>query len=249
MPPEGLRKLLEGFFLPKSAVLKGKRKEKDNEKINAGAPQLAVVTVDKLGSAEKRKEAMGSGDLKEAKKRVKLHLVDPLKRLGLRRPSDMTVTQFDEMIDELCGRLSYMRTLNLDALAEQASVRPGGKDGSRFPMASKILAWAADIQMPEDSASPLMIAVFSGQIGREAMAEDWAPELLSHLRKNRVWPLKTDLKAIKDRAQDARHRIAKMQELIGRGFTASDADQKLDEKRRAAAQKCLRIMEQVEVQQ
>lgn len=191
---------------------------------------------------------MGSADLKEAKRRVKLHLVEPLMRLGLRRPSGMTVKQFDEMIDELCGRLSYMSALNLDALAEHASLRPGGKDGSRFPFAAKILAWAAEIQRPEDSASPLMIAVFSGPIGQEAMAEDWAPELLSHLRKHRLWPKKADITAIKDRAAAARHQIAKSEDQARRGFALSSADQKLKDMRGAAANKCQKIMQQIEVQ-
>ncbi len=192
---------------------------------------------------------MGSADLKEAKKQVKLHLVDPLMRLGLRRPSGMTVAQFDEMIDELCGRLSYMTPLNLDALAEQAALRPGGKDGSRFPFAARILAWGAEIQRPEDSASPLMVAVFSGPIGQEAMADDWAPELLSHLRKHRLWPRKADVTAIKERAENARQQISRSDDRTRRGFARSGADQRLKEMRSAAALRCQRIMQQIEVQQ
>ncbi len=192
---------------------------------------------------------MGSTGLKEAKKRVRAHLVDPLLRLGLRRPTGMTVKQFDEMTDELCGRLSYMTDLNLKALADQAAVRPGGKDGSRFPIAAKILAWGADIQRPDEGASPLMLAAFSGEIGREAMAEDWAPELLSHLRKYRIWPKGPYLTAIKERAEAARHRIAKAKELEERGHAIPEPDRKLMEMRAAAAQKCRRILEEIEVQQ
>lgn len=192
---------------------------------------------------------MGSVDLKEAKQRVRLHLVVPLMRLGLRRPSGVTVAQFDEMIDELCGRLSYMTPLNLDALAEQAALRPGGKDGSRFPFAAKILAWAAEIQRPEDSASPLMVAVFSGPIGQEAMAEDWAPELLSHLRKHRLWPRKADIIAIKERAESARQQISRSDDRARRGFARSEADQALKDKRGVAAMKCQRIIQQIEVRQ
>jgi hypothetical protein len=247
MPPEGLRKLLEGFFLPKSAVLKGKRKEKDNEKINAVAPQLAVVAVDKLGSAEKRKEAMGSGDLKEAKKRVKLHLVEPLMRLGLRRASGVTVAQFDATIDELCGRLSYMTAINLNALAEQASRLAGGKDRSLFPSSSKILGWAADIQQPEDSTSPLLIAVFSGPLGCQAMAEDWAPELRSYVRKERIWPRGGPLDTIKERAREARRRLELIEEARGRGHAPNPVDLDMQKKRVAAAEKCERIMRQIEV--
>lgn len=191
---------------------------------------------------------MGSVDLKEAKRRVKLHLVEPLVRLGLQRPSGMTVKQFEEMIDELCGRLSYMSPLNLDALAEQAALRPGGKDGSRFPLATKILAWGAEIQPPEDGASPLMIAVFSGPLGQQSMAEDWGPELLSYVRKHRVWPKGMGLDGIKERAREARHRIELVEDLRRRGREPNQADLAMEAKRAKAAEKCRRIMQQAEVQ-
>lgn len=185
-------------------------------------------------------------NLNKAKERVRDHLVKPLIRLGLRRPSGMTVAQFDEMTDELCGRLSYMTALNLEALAEQASQRPGGKDGSRFPSAAKILGWAADIQPPEDNASPLMLAVFSGPLGRQSMEEGWAPELLSHVRKYRLWPKGIDLDAIRDRAKDARRRIEKNEDLRRCGREPEGCELAMEARRAVAAEKCQRIMQQIE---
>lgn len=192
---------------------------------------------------------MTSDTLKEGKDRVREHLVEPLQRLGLRAPSGMTVAQFQGMVDELCGRLSYMSALNLQALAEQAAARPGGKDGSRFPLASKLLTWAADIQPPADSASPLMVAVFSGPLGKQAMDEDWAPELLSHLKKNRVWPTSCYLDGIKKRAEEARHKLARLAEMEARGLSGTEMDLDLRRKRGIAAERCAAIMQQIEAQQ
>ncbi|MEQ3671543.1 hypothetical protein [Pseudophaeobacter sp.] len=188
-----------------------------------------------------------ASDLKEAKQRVRDHLVQPLTRLGLRRASGVTVAQFDATIDELCGRLSYMTAINLDALAEQASRLAGGKDRSLFPSASKILAWAADIQPPEDSASPLLIAVFSGPLGSQAMAEDWAPELRSYVRKERIWPKGIPLVAIKERAKEARRRLELIEEVQGQGRVPNPVDLDMQKKRAAAAEKCALIMRQIEV--
>lgn len=119
---------------------------------------------------------------------MQVHLIDPLVRLGLVKPSGMTVAQFDVMLDEVRGKLAYMTELNLRALAEQVSNLAGGKNKDRFPIAAKILKWASDIQPPTDDASPLLRAVFAGELGRVAMAEDFGPELLVHVRRNRVWP-------------------------------------------------------------
>lgn len=191
---------------------------------------------------------MSSAELCEGKQRVREHLIEPLERLGLRRPSGMTVSQYKVMVEELCGRLSYMTALNLDALVVQVSTLPGGRDGSRFPIAAKILGWAADIQPPADTASPLMLAVFSGPLGRQSMEEDWAPELLSHLRKHRLWPRGMDLTRIKDRAGEARRRVALVSDRQRRGLSTNEEDLRLVKQRTKAAQKCERIMEQIEAQ-
>lgn len=188
---------------------------------------------------------MSSKEQAEAERRVRQRLVEPLQRLGLARPTGVTAAQFEAMIDDLCGRLSYMSEMNLDALAEQAAARPGGRDGNRFPIAAKLLTWAAEIQPPADSASPLMRAVFASAIGRAAMAEDWAPELLSFLRKNRCWPKEYDLRGIRERAAEARQRLQKQDEQAARGFFVADTEREFRARRDAALDRCKRIVEAV----
>ncbi|WP_282052776.1 hypothetical protein [Phaeobacter inhibens] len=179
-------------------------------------------------------------------KRVREHLIDPLTRLGLVKPSGMTVAQFKVMQDELCGKLAYMTDLNLQALAEQVRSMPSGKSKDRFPIAAKVLGWAAQIQEPADDASPLFRAAFGGALGKAAMAEDFLPELLAHLRSHRVWPLEYDLRQIRERSVEARRRIALMAEAERRGGVVSDEDQRLRSARAQAAEKCRRIIAIVE---
>lgn len=175
-------------------------------------------------------------------KRVHVHLIDPLVRLGLVKPSGMTVVQFDVMLEELRGKLAYMTELNLRALAEQVGNLAGGKNKDRFPIAAKILKWASEIQPPTDDASPLLRAVFAGELGRVAMAEDFGPELLVHVRRNRVWPKDHDMRLIRERAADVRRRIAMIEEIESRGRSPSDEDERLRAGRARAAEKCRQIV-------
>ncbi|UWR61373.1 hypothetical protein [Phaeobacter inhibens] len=179
-------------------------------------------------------------------KRVREHLIDPLTRLGLVKPSGMTVAQFKVMQDELCGKLAYMTDLNLQALAEQVRSMPSGKSKDRFPIAAKVLGWAAQIQAPADDASPLFRAVFGGALGKAAMAEDFAPELLAHLRSHRVWPREYDVRQIRERSLEAKRRFTRMTEAEQRGGVVSEEDQRLRAARAQAEEKCRRIVAIVE---
>ncbi|OIQ32318.1 MAG: hypothetical protein BM562_05465 [Alphaproteobacteria bacterium MedPE-SWcel] len=173
--------------------------------------------------------------------RVRRLLIEPLERLGLAKPSKLTVAQFEAMIADLCGKLAYMNDLNLQALAEQVASMPGGRDQDQFPIAAKILKWAGAIQPPADDASPLFRAVFADRLGQAALAEGWAPELLVHLRRSRIWPREYDLNQIRSRAEDARRRIIRQDEQVARGGRLSEADWNFRRTRDLAQEKCQRI--------
>ena len=189
---------------------------------------------------------MNSAEQAEGEKRVRRLLIEPLERLGLTRPSKLTVAKFEGMIDELCGKLAYMTELNLQALSEQVAAMPGGKGKDSFPIAAKILGWAATIQQPADDVSPFIRAVFAQPIGQRAMAEGWAPELLSSVRKKRgIWPTDFDERAAKERAASARRQIDAQDERVRQGGCLSTEDQRFRDRRQAAADKCQRIAELV----
>ncbi|MDF3606115.1 hypothetical protein PE067_08230 [Paracoccus sp. DMF-8] len=179
----------------------------------------------------------------EGEKRVMRILVDPLKARGLAKPSSLTVTGFDEMVSAMCAKLAYMSEISLAALEEQVAANPGGKDRDRFPIANQILQWAAEIQPPGDSASPLMRAVFAHQIGQNAIAEGWGPELLAEIRKTRRWPGSWSLKTVRDAAGDAVRRMRDLDARLARTETLSPDEVAWRERRLAALQKCRDITE------
>jgi len=159
----------------------------------------------------------------------------------LAKPSSLTVAQFDAMLADLCSKLAYMSALNLQALAEQVANLPGGKGQDRFPIATRILGWAAEIQPPADDASPLFRAVFAHALGQQALVEGWAPELLGELRRTRLWPKGYDLRLIQERAAEARRRITKQDEQLARGQGISDAERAFRDRRDQAETRCRRI--------
>ena len=188
---------------------------------------------------------MDSSEQAAGEKRVRVALIDPLLNLGLGKPSTVTAKQFDDMVSNLCQRLAYMSDLNLSALAEVVAANPGGKDQDRFPIANKILAWAGNIQSPSDSASPLIRAVFSHDLGRSAIRDGWGPELLVWLRRNRSWPRNYDITQIRDLAAQNAHRIASMDDRVARGRDVAKADLDWAAARQATLDKCVEISNSV----
>lgn len=181
---------------------------------------------------------MDSAEQAEGEKRVMRVLVDPLKRRGLAKPSTLTTAGFDDMVSDMCARLAYMTEASLAALEEQVAANPGGKDRDRFPIANLILSWAADIQPPGDGASPLIRAVFGHAVGKAALEEGWAPELLFDLKKTRRWPGQWALKTIKEGAGDAVRRLRDLDARLARGDSLAPVEAEWRDRRMAALHRC-----------
>lgn len=177
----------------------------------------------------------------EGAKRVRHCLVDPLMRRGLVKPASLTKAQFAEMVDDLCARLAYMTEPGLRALEEHAAQRPAGRDKDRLPIANDILKWAAQIEPPADDASPLIRAAFGHAMGKAAIQDGWAPELLAELKKIRQWPSRYAVTEIKTRADDAIRRFARCAEDLSRGWDLSPENAEFYRRRDAAIQKCQAI--------
>jgi len=185
---------------------------------------------------------MDSTEQAAGEKRVEALLINPLQRRGLAKPASLTKVQFEEMVKDLCARLAYMSEPNLMALEEQAASSPGGKDHDRFPIANRILAWAGQIQPPDDEASPLIRAVFAAQLGADAMAGGWAPELLMELKKIRRWPNAYVVTQIKSQAGDSVTRMCRCDEALARGDQLQPDVVHWRNRRLAALQKCRDIV-------
>ena len=181
---------------------------------------------------------MDAREQAEGERRVKAELIEPLQRLGLGKPSTLTRAQFDVMTGELCQMLAYMSAANLQALAEVVAANPGGKDRDRFPIANKILDWARQMQEPPGDGSPLQRAVFASALGRQALDELWAPELLRQLREDRKWPGPWLVSQVKQRADEARRRLVDIEARLARGDQVSQEEAQWRSQRRAALQRC-----------
>ncbi|MBR9651900.1 hypothetical protein [Thalassovita aquimarina] len=192
---------------------------------------------------------MDSEQQKAGEKRVRDILINPLLDLGLSRPRGFTkVADFDKVVEKvICPKLAYMTAINLEALMEQVAANPDGKSGDQIPIPNKILAAAADIQPPDDDGSPLIRAVFAGDLGRDAIAGNFAPELLRWLKRQRPrrWPKGHDVTGIKMDAEAALRRIADIERRRSDGKLVSEADEAWLLSRRKASADCLRISELV----
>lgn len=186
---------------------------------------------------------MDSAAQAAGERQVRRLLVEPLQRKGLAKPSSLTLDQFREMLDDLCARLAYMTAPGLQALEEVSAQRASGRDHDRFPIANKILEWARDIEPPEESASPLLRAVFSHQVGLDAIDGGYAPELLSEVRKTRTFPKDYGVKLIRDRASVAMRRMREIERAMSRGQDVPEGDLRFRDRRLAAVEKCRAISE------
>ncbi|PTV94911.1 hypothetical protein C8J27_106180 [Rhodobacter aestuarii] len=181
---------------------------------------------------------MDSAEQLAGARRVKDLLIAPLERRGLAKPVSLTRAQYEAMVEDLCERLAYMSPQSLAALEEQVAAAPAGKDKDRLPIANMILEWAAQIQPPEDSASPLMRAVFSHALGLGAIAEGWGPELLADLRKNRRWPTPFVVKGLREAGAEALRRLTILEERMATGREQPPEALRWRELRKMAEAKC-----------
>lgn len=186
---------------------------------------------------------MEAADQKTGERNVRERLIDPLLLRGLSKPGGLTKDAFDAMLEDLCQRLAYMEPLNLDALAEQVAANPAGKDRDRLPIANRILEWAGQIQPPSDDASPLMRAVFNHGLGRDAIAEGWAPELLAHLRRFRKWPGSYEISKLREEGSGKARRLADIEMRLARDGEVNRDEADFRQRRRMAVDRCRAISE------
>ena len=181
---------------------------------------------------------MDSAKQAAGEKRVRDVLIGGLYRRGLMRPAGQSGQQFEEMVADICARLAYMSAPALMALEEQCAAHPGGRSQDRFPIGAQILKWAAAIEPPPDSASPLIRAVFAHAIGRAALDEGWAPELLEHLRRHRAWPTPYVLSSLREAGDGPARQMARIEDELARHGECSPTASAWRDRRLAMIRKC-----------
>lgn len=179
---------------------------------------------------------------KAGERNVRRLLIEPLQELGLGKPTGLNNAGYEKMLEGLCQRLAYMQPEKIEALAETMAAQPGGKDKDRFPIAARVLEEAAVLDPPEASASPLMRAVFGSELGRVALAEGWAPELLREVRRTRRFPKgKFTVSQIRKQAEDSVRRMKDIQWRSDNGRALSADDVRFQDARLGAIEKCNEI--------
>jgi hypothetical protein len=88
----------------------------------------------------------------------------------------------------------------------------------------------------------LIRAVFAAQLGADALAGGWAPELLMELKKNRRWPNAYVINQIKQGAGDSVTRMVRSDEALARGDTLSPDVAAWRDRRIAALHRCRDIV-------
>jgi len=157
-------------------------------------------------------------------RQVKERLIKPLLKLGLSRPSGMTIAVFEDMCADLCKRLAYMDELSLDALSESAANMASGPNRDRFPIAKKILDEAGEIQAPKTDESPLLRKFFRHRCGAEALEAGYAPEIRKWMLKHRRWPGEYILRQAEMRGSENQIRLRRIEEKLASAEIVSDDD-------------------------
>lgn len=186
---------------------------------------------------------MDAKEQADRERRVQELLLDELDQRGLKRPSGDTVDKFEKARKVMRAKLAYMTDLNLSALAEHVAAHAAGPNRDRFPIVNEILRWAADIQQPGDEASPLMRAVFVAKLGKDALRDDWAPELLRWLRKHRRWPKDFDVRSLKGEADNVHAKLEDMRQREERGQFLTEPERNWRDGRNAFVEKCHQLAE------
>ncbi|MBE3637478.1 hypothetical protein [Mangrovicoccus algicola] len=171
-------------------------------------------------------------------RRVRAILVEPLIRRGLKRPSDSKVAVFEEGLREMCQKLAYMSELNLAGLAEEISARPGGRNQDQFWQINRILNRAAEIEPPSDSASPLLRAVFSNELGRSALRDGWAPELRKIVRDERRWPMEFAVMKAREAGAQNQRRMEVLARRVAQGLSIDPDDAVFLRRRQEVQARC-----------
>lgn len=188
----------------------------------------------------------------EGEQRVMVILFEPLEDLGLGRPTTTTIDGYQKMKRTVCQCLAAKTEPVLCELREWSLAHPGGPNRDRVPIGVHILAQAKRLAPPPSqfTPSPLIDAIFSAQLGRDAIKGGWAPELLGWVRSRptgeREWPKAWTVTQIKNSACDALRRLEDIEFREGRGAIIDAEDVAFRDRRLAALQKCADIADQAQ---
>lgn len=165
---------------------------------------------------------MQGDELKQAKKNVRELLIEPFDPLGLSRPKDLKVMQFEKMLSGFENNLSYMRRENLHQLRLFVEANLEGPNQNRWPAPAAIYKWARDIQSEPEGNTELVVSWLQSVEGPLAVDGGYVVELRNDLKKYRKPIGEIQLRLIRKRADENRHKLAVIREQVAVGRATNE---------------------------
>ncbi len=169
------------------------------------------------------KQAMSSTAQKSSRALVRELLLEPLEHLGLARPRNLKVEQFNAMLDQFVKRFAYMRPDSLERLRLVVESNLDGRNHDHWPAPAAVYKWARDIEPEPDVEPDLVVSWLRSVEGPIALEAGFVVELRGYLRRFRRPPSSIALDQIRARAEAnaTRRTLIREQENVGR---ASEED-------------------------
>lgn len=167
-------------------------------------------------------DGMEGDELKAGKERVRVHLIEPLVREGMRRKRGVTVDDHRAFLDRLAALLSYMRADALDMLARRVRMMGGGKKKDIWPSEISIKNWARSLQEPPPSDSRFIRSYMQSAAGQAALAGGYAVELYGYMKRQGVKPTAFALAQLRDRARENACQVQMIRGLAEKGRASND---------------------------
>lgn len=155
---------------------------------------------------------MQSDEQKTTIPRIRELVFEPLEELGLTRPKDMKVDQWDKAQKSICKNLAYMDQEAMLRLKLFIKANLEGPNKNRWPSPAAIYKWAGDIQPDTREELDLVVSWLQSKEGPIAIDGGYIVELRNDLRKFRRPPDEYGLRAIKSRSEQNRYKIGLINE-------------------------------------
>lgn len=188
---------------------------------------------------------MEGQELRDGRKRVKDHLIDPLNRKGMIRNRNTSVSDHEQMLTDLQNFLAYMTIENLAALEEVVERNAEGRNKNLWPVEVSIRNWARRLQMPSASESRLVRSYLQSSAGQAALDGGFLVELFLYLKKMGIPPNDYAYVVIRDEAKQNAGKLesVKRDQQNGRAVPRAVA---WAENYRTTKRRCIEIIESKE---
>ena len=153
---------------------------------------------------------------------VRLHLIQRLDEVGLKRQRGTTLEAHKKMGARLAEALAYMAEANVKTLAELIEENAIRANKFFWPSVIEIRRDAASLQRPPAEEKRIISSWFRSVEGPRARAGGYLAELYSDLNKTGLPPGSYQLQKIRERAAENKRRVEMISDKIRRGYATDE---------------------------